>query len=104
MTLQANKRALTSLLLTLITASIAQKAGSAVEQFQSLQGEPRKSRTAGDWHSNLVSAKILKELLNEAPDSLLEVARADVHVGAICLVGHHAHRSVRQLRLLLPPL
>jgi hypothetical protein len=35
---------------------------------------------ANDWRSNLVSANELKELLNEAPDSLLEIARADVHV------------------------
>ena len=36
--------------------------------------------SANDWRSYLVSANELKELLNEAPDSLLEIARADVHV------------------------
>jgi hypothetical protein len=54
--------------------------GSAAERFQSLQVKLRESHSANDWDSNLVSANELKELLNEAPDSLLEVARADAHV------------------------
>ena len=75
------KRTISSFLLILGTASAAKQSGSAVEQFQSLRAELRKSHTSNDWHSNLVSANKLKELLNEAPRSLLEVARADVLVG-----------------------
>jgi hypothetical protein len=52
-----------------------------MEQFQSLQAELRKSHSAKDWRSNLASATKLKELLNDSPQSLLEVARADVGVG-----------------------
>lgn len=81
MTLQAYKYPLASLLLILVTASPAKQTGSALEQFQRLQVRLRESHTAKDWHSNPASANELKELLNEAPDSLLEVARADVHVG-----------------------
>lgn len=41
----------------------------------------RASHTANDWQANLASANELKELLNGAPNSLLEVARAQAHVG-----------------------
>jgi hypothetical protein len=80
MVLETCKRALASVLLILGTASTAKQTGSAVERFQSLQVKLRESHSANDWRSNLVSANELKELLNEAPDSLLEIARADVHV------------------------
>lgn len=73
--------ALVPFLLILVAASTTKQSGSAVEQFQSLQAELRKSHSSKDWHSYLASATKLKELLNEAPDSLLEVARADVRVG-----------------------
>jgi sugar lactone lactonase YvrE len=69
-----------SVLLTLATSLIAVQAGTAVEQFQSLQLRLRKSHAANDWNANLVAAKELKALLNDDPDSLLEVARAEVHV------------------------
>jgi hypothetical protein len=78
-------------LLATVTASTAKQSGSAVEQFQSLQSELRKSYTANDWHSFLVSATKLKELLNDAPDSLLEVARAEVRLGDL-------NAAVRQLQ------
>lgn len=80
MVLETYKRALASVLLILGTASTAKQTGSAIEQFQSLQVKLRESHSGNDWHSNLVSANELKGLLNEAPDSLLEIARADVHV------------------------
>jgi sugar lactone lactonase YvrE len=80
MVLVTYKRALAPVILILGAASTAKQTGSAVEQFQSLQVKLRESHRANDWHSNLVSANDLKELLNEAPDSLLEVARAEVHV------------------------
>jgi hypothetical protein len=59
-----------------------------MKQFQKLRLELRKSHASNQWHSNLVSAKKLKGLLNEAPDSLLEVARADVRVGDIDAALH----------------
>jgi sugar lactone lactonase YvrE len=80
MILRANRCTLTLFLLILVTASTGQRTSSAIEQFQGLQGELRKSHAAKDWHAYLVSATKLKEFLNGSPDSLLEVARADVHV------------------------
>jgi hypothetical protein len=81
MVLETYKRALACVLLILTTLSTAKETDSAVEQFQSLQVKLRESHSANDWHSNLVSANELKELLNGSPDSLLEVARAEVHLG-----------------------
>src|SRR5579863_2289029 len=81
MTVQACSRSLASLLLILITVSAAQQANPAVEQFHALRTELRKSQTNGDWHSYLAAANKLKELLNDRPDSLLEVARGEVRVG-----------------------
>jgi hypothetical protein len=83
MILSSYARTLAYFLLLLVTASTARQKSSAMEQFQSLQAELHKSHINNDWHSNLVSANKLKELLNGAPDSLLEVARADVRVGDI---------------------
>jgi hypothetical protein len=74
------QHALACVLLIVGTASTAKQTGSAVERFQSLQVKLRESHNANDWRSNLVSANELKELLNEAPASLLEIARAEVHV------------------------
>ena len=81
--------------LILVTLSTAQKTGSAVEQFQCLQAKLRASHKANDWHSNLVIASKLKEFLNEAPDSLLEVARADAHVGDLNAVFYEMAQFVR---------
>lgn len=89
------KRTLSSFLLILVTASTAKQSGSAVEQFQSLRAELRKSHASNDWHSNLVSANKLKELLNEAPRSVLEVARADVLVGDQNAALHELEQFVR---------
>jgi hypothetical protein len=89
------RRTLSSFLLILVTASTAKQSGSAVEQFQSLRAELRKSHASNDWHSNLVSANKLKELLNEAPRSLLEVARADVLVGDQNAALHELEQFVR---------
>jgi hypothetical protein len=79
----------------LVTASTAKQSGSAVEQFQSLRAELRKSHTSNDWHSNLASANKQKQLLNESPQSLLEVARADVQVGDFNAALHEMEQFVR---------
>jgi sugar lactone lactonase YvrE len=92
---QSRKLALVLLPLILATASAAEQPSSAVEQFQALQTKLRVSHTANDWRSNLASAKDLKELLNEAPDSLLEVARADVRIGDLNAAFHELEQFVR---------
>lgn len=95
MILQSYKGALASALLILVTGSTAKQSGSAVEQFQSLKIELRKSHASNDWHSNLVSANKLKELLNGAPRALLEVARADVQVGDLNAAFQELEQFVR---------
>jgi sugar lactone lactonase YvrE len=95
MILQTIRRVLMPLLLILVGVSAAQKPNSVVEQFQSLQAELRKSHTANDWQSNLASATKLKALLNGTPDSLLEVARADVRVGDLNAALHQLEEFVR---------
>jgi len=67
--------------LLMLAASTAKQPESALAKFQSLRTELHQSHTNRDWHSNLASAKKLKELLNDAPSSLLEVARASVQIG-----------------------
>jgi sugar lactone lactonase YvrE len=89
------KRTLSSFLLILVTASTARQSGSAVEQFRSLRAELRTSHASNDWHANLASANRLKELLNESPQSLLEVARADVRVGDLNAALHELEQFVR---------
>lgn len=77
---------LAMLLVVVLTALHAQtppvpEKKSAKEQFEALQDELRKSHRVSDWHANLVSASQQETLLNGMPDSLLEVARAEVQVG-----------------------
>jgi sugar lactone lactonase YvrE len=95
MTLQAYEYPLALLLLIIITASPAKQTGSGLEQFQRLKVRLRESHAANDWHSNLASANELKELLNEVPDSLLEVARADVHVGDLDAAFRELEQFIR---------
>jgi sugar lactone lactonase YvrE len=95
MVLATYERALASVILILGTASTAKQTGSAVEQFQSLQVNLRESHRANDWHSNLFSANELKELLNEAPGSLLEVARAEVHIDDLDAAFHELEQFTR---------
>jgi sugar lactone lactonase YvrE len=54
---------------------------TAQQQLEALQAKLKESRATGDWRSGLANAENLKELLNGSPDSLLELARAQVHVG-----------------------
>lgn len=92
---QIPKHVLTSALLVLVTASAAQQPPSALEQFRSLQAELRKSHASQDWHSNLESAKRLKQLMNEAPNALLEVARAEAQVGDLDAAFREVEQFVR---------
>jgi sugar lactone lactonase YvrE len=61
--------------------SIRHRRQSAPERFDELQAAMRAARKQGNWHSYLIEAGQLKQFLNAAPDSLLELARAQVHVG-----------------------
>jgi sugar lactone lactonase YvrE len=70
-----------STLLIVATCLIAESTNSALEQFQRLQANLHKSHIANDWQSNLLAAQELSKLLNESPGSLVEVARAQVHLG-----------------------
>ncbi len=81
--------------LILATASTAKRTDSAKEEFQSLRKALRESHAANDWRSNLASATRLKELLNQAPNSLLEVARAEVRVGDTKAAVHELEQFVR---------
>lgn len=72
-----------ALTILLVTASTAIQGGSAVQRFQTLQESIRRSRASNDWRSNVASARELKEFLNESPDSLLEIARAEIHAGEL---------------------
>jgi hypothetical protein len=98
---QTYKRAVAPLLfilasaLALATASTAKRTETAIEEFHSLRKTLRESHAANDWRSNLASATRLKELLNEAPNSLLEVARADVRVGDVKAAVHELEQFVR---------
>jgi sugar lactone lactonase YvrE len=78
---QTCQRLLSSALLALVVESTGHSTGSAIEQLQTLQAELRSSHQNNDWHSNLASAFRQKDLLNGAPDSLLEIARAQLHIG-----------------------
>jgi sugar lactone lactonase YvrE len=65
---------------------------SAIGQFQSIQAKLQTTHKAGDWAANLIAANQQKDLLNGAPDSLIEVARAQVHLGDL----DAAFRSLNQ--------
>ncbi|MGA9668133.1 MAG: hypothetical protein WBQ94_02940 [Terracidiphilus sp.] len=69
------------ILLSASFAWAASQSPSAIEQLQNLQTKLRASHQAGDWNANLIAANQQKDLLNDAPNSLIEVARAQVHLG-----------------------
>jgi hypothetical protein len=56
-------------------------ADSAASQLQLIRSELRDSHARGDWRANLVAAQRQLELLNGAPRSRLELARAAFNVG-----------------------
>jgi sugar lactone lactonase YvrE len=95
MILQTHCRALASFLLILVAVSAASQTDSAIEQFQGLQADLQKSQKNNDWHSNRVSAIKLKELLNEAPDSVLEAARANVRLGDLAAALQELEQFIR---------
>src|SRR5580692_10532969 len=95
MILQTYSRSLASFLLFLATMLTAKQPDSALEQFHGLRAELHKSQTNNDWHSYLTSANKLKDLMNDAPNSLLQVARADVRVGNFDDAFHELEQFAR---------
>jgi sugar lactone lactonase YvrE len=81
-----------AILLLLVTGSTANQGASAVVRFQTLQASLRRSRDRKDWRSSVTSARQLKEFVNSSPDSVLELARAEIHVGELA----DAARNLRQ--------
>jgi hypothetical protein len=76
--------AIKALLGVLLLAAQTVRAGApppALEQFQQLQSSLRAAHQAHDWQANLTGALKLQALLNGAPDSHLEVARARLLLG-----------------------
>jgi hypothetical protein len=53
----------------------------ATEQLERLRGEVRGARDRSEWAAYTVAAKNLKQFLNDAPLSVLELARAYVKAG-----------------------
>lgn len=70
-------------LLLLAGVTDSREPDSAIQQWQRLRAELHSSRTANDWQASLASASKLRALLNDAPQSLLEVARAEVRLGDV---------------------
>jgi len=68
-------------LLVVVTTLCSTQAENAAAAFQSIKEKLHAARTSKDWKASLVSANQLKQLLHEAPESILEVARAEVHTG-----------------------
>src|SRR5262249_15631335 len=60
---------------------VAQTPDSAISQFQQIRQRLHDSHARNDWRANLRYARSLRELLNAAPNSQLEGARAELHLG-----------------------
>ena len=102
--LAALMRLLRSSLPIVATCLIAEPTNSALEQFHNLQAKLHTSHIANDWQSNLLAANELSKLLNESPGSLVEVARAQVHVGDLKAAFQGLEQFVRMGQsIALPP-
>jgi sugar lactone lactonase YvrE len=64
-----------------LVPSASSRADTAIADFQAIQKKLEAARANHDWPGSVASAKNLVELLNGAPDSLLELVRAKVHAG-----------------------
>lgn len=63
------------------TVCTTQKIPSAAERFQNLRAELRKAREQKDWQLYLGGSRKLNELLQGAPQSLLQLSLAELRVG-----------------------
>ena len=91
---QIYKPALTTLLL-LVTAATANQGASAPQRFQTLQARLKRSRDSRDWPTSVAAAGELKQFVNGSPASLLEVARAEVHVGELVEAARNLQQFAR---------
>jgi hypothetical protein len=73
----------------------AQTAGTATEQHNRIYKSLHDSHAAGDWAANLRAAKDFKAFTHGAPNSLLEAARADVHLGDLMAAVSELQQFVR---------
>lgn len=64
-----------------VTLAAGAAADPAIVRLQQLQKALHDSHVAKDWQANLVAAMKQRELLNDSPDSRLEVARAEFFLG-----------------------
>src|SRR4051812_36197346 len=67
----------------LLSMLFAAQAGNAGDQLKNIRSKMRAARTADDWRGYLTAAQEHKAFLNESPNSLLEVSRAQVHLGDV---------------------
>jgi sugar lactone lactonase YvrE len=89
-----------SLLLTALALAPAPPASPrhrvfAVDEFQALQSRLQASHTAHHWPANLAAAQAQQAFLHDDPDSLLEVARAAVHLHNFSLAFAELQEFVR---------
>lgn len=68
-------------LAVVVAVCLAQTPGTATSRFQLLRQQLHDSHAQNDWQANLRYATALRELLNGAPRSQLEVARAELQLG-----------------------
>ena len=69
-----------SMLLLATVSLLTEPTDSAVHQFAALQSKLQAAHAAQDWPAYLSAAKQEKLFLNEDPDSLLQVALAEIHL------------------------
>jgi len=89
-----SKRALV-VLLGFVAGWSAAQTGSAIERFHELRAQLQQARKNMNWSASLTSARELATFLNESPDSLLELARAEVHVGNLQDASRELEQFVR---------
>lgn len=65
----------------LVSTSMAQGTSNAKQKLHNLRSKLAASRASKDWHGSLEESQELKVFLNELPDTLIEVARANVRIG-----------------------
>jgi hypothetical protein len=84
-----------SLVLLFALHCAAQPVGTASEQHNRIYKALHDSHAAGDWAANLRAAKDFKAFTHGAPNSLLEAARADVHLGDVVAAMSELQQFVR---------
>jgi len=68
-------------LITLLLAGFSEPAPSAIQRFQADRAALEKDAQRQDWAASVADAERLRDFLNDAPTSRLEVARAKLRAG-----------------------